>query len=274
LEYINSDDWDDCDGFLVFGKEAFESWLEDPLRGGDTPDSERLRKLANKLRQDEGARAVAGKVTLGTPPPDSKIADIVKWLQELEPEQQRMAIAGLQELAKEGAGAKGLQRKHSESDAIDAALAADFLRMLDGAVAQIETYDDINIRNTHPKVARYFEEAHRCLLFGLDVACAVLCRSLLESALIDRVDKGGNIRRNTGSGESYISNMIKEATGKSLSDDRPEAAERIKDAGNLAVHKYDIFRKKYSDRMAEIVDDTRKVLIDLYGDERITSASS
>ena len=45
----------------------------------------------------------------------------------------------------------------------------------------------------------------------------------------------------------------------------PEAAERIRDAGNMAVHNYDTFRRKYSGRMAENMDDTRKVLIDLYG---------
>lgn len=148
-------------------------------------------------------------------------------------------------------------------------IATKFLRVLDDTSGRIATYDDVDIGRTELRVARYFEEAHRCRLFGLNVACAVLCRALLEAALVERIDPDCKLKPKAGHKQptdSHISNMIIAASGRYLDDNRAEAAEMIKKAGNWAIHNYKRFSEHYAHRMGEIVDDTRKILIDLYGE--------
>ncbi len=45
-----------------------------------------------------------------------------------------------------------------------------------------------NSHSRRAEIKQYFEEAHQCYLYGFNIACAVLCRSILESAFIERFD--------------------------------------------------------------------------------------
>jgi hypothetical protein len=58
--------------------------------------------------------------------------------------------------------------------------------------------------------------------------------------------------------------LIEKAKGPFLDGERARSAEEVKEVGNKAIHKLSIFRAKYARRMGEIVDNTRKVVIDLY----------
>jgi hypothetical protein len=50
-----------------------------------------------------------------------------------------------------------------------------------------------------------------------------------------------------------------------LADDRPEWAERIRKAGNWAVHDLNRFRQEFpDDKFDEVLLNTRKILEDLY----------
>jgi hypothetical protein len=267
LDYINNDDWDQREGFLVFGKEAFEDWLDDPLHGGGTAEDDKLRALVTKVKSNKGTRAIAQKLTVGELPPDSTTYDLLNWLNGLDPKHKQGIIDGLAE--QETKRQRGIGP--NDADAVDAALTAEFLSLLDDTTERIAAFDEVGIGNTNRKVARYFLEAHRCHLLGLRVACAVLCRALLEAALVERIDPGYKLKPlpghdSIGLGDSHISNMIRAASGWYLMDDRPEAADRIREAGNWAIHSYSRFEKTYSHRLGEIVDDTRKILIDLYGE--------
>jgi hypothetical protein len=126
------------------------------------------------------------------------------------------------------------------------------------------------------RVKRYWQEAHRCYLYGFPIACAVLCRSILESALVELIDPDRRIHQMLAEGarkfsrpkESYIGRLVEEATKRNiLTDDRPKCAIEVRDAGNDAIHKYGEFEKRLNDPLrgiAYIVDSTRKILIDLY----------
>jgi hypothetical protein len=146
-------------------------------------------------------------------------------------------------------------------------------------------------------VKKYWEEAHRCYLYGFPVACAVLCRAMLESALVQLIDPDGRIDQDLAEKakkggkpkESYIGRLVDEAVEKNiLTDDRRQCAIEVRDAGNEAIHDYEKFTERLRDRLrgiafivdstrterlrdplrgiAFIVDSTRKVLIDLYSD--------
>jgi hypothetical protein len=84
------------------------------------------------------------------------------------------------------------------------------------------------------------------------------------SALIEKVDPNKKLRRAADSSESYISRMIKEAAGRFFDDERAQCAEYVKNAGNKAIHDLHEFQATYQKRMGEILDNTRKIVIDLY----------
>jgi len=115
------------------------------------------------------------------------------------------------------------------------------------------------------ELRRYFEEAHHCYLYGLDVACAVLCRAILDSALERTCDPWHLIERNVPRQE-YFKRLLEEAErGGLLTDDRPESAWKVRHAGNDAIHEFPRFEILWQHKLGEILEDTRKVLLDLYG---------
>jgi len=64
LDYINHEDWDEFDGFMIFGKEAFDIWtgvVEASRDYDDTP----FRDAASKSKISRGKRAIAKRVRLG-----------------------------------------------------------------------------------------------------------------------------------------------------------------------------------------------------------------
>jgi len=263
LAYINHDDWLEQEGFMVFGKDAFLQW-SDPLPDEETDHKtdQALREFSTNSQVSRGKRALAKRIELGLLPEDSTIRDAIRMLRQLEPsiDDRTLVKAAL------SVGKTVVEPPtSSELDLIDAALATNLMTVLDHCIREIASYSTMPIRIPNSKVQRYFEEAHRCHLFGLDVGCAVLCRAILEAALSETIDpKGLRKPKRTTVGGSHLLNMIEAATGKFLTDDQAKAAKDIKDAGDTAIHDLSHFRSKYQRRMRELVDNTRSVLIALY----------
>jgi hypothetical protein len=259
LDYVNHDDWDEFEGFMIFGKEAFDIWtgiLEASKDYDDTP----FRDADSKSKVSRGKRALAKRIKLGTLPNDDTLSETLKMLKRIAP---RIDIDGLRKTLR-FSGNTVPSTPAAQIDEIDAALATEFVGLLDGSIGKIGTYDDMPVRPLNARVQRYFDQAHRCHLYGLDIACAVLCRAILESALVDKVDPRGRLQFGNASCESYMSRLIDKARGTFLDEESAKFALEVKDAGNNAIHNLPTFRAKYESRMGEIVDNTRKIVIDLY----------
>lgn len=111
-------------------------------------------------------------------------------------------------------------------------------------------------------VQTYFDEAHRCYLYGFNVACAVMCRAILESALKEIVDPNEELRPNKGEKGSHMENMINKS---GLPDPLPEWAIEIRDAGNWAIHNLEAFENNCPPQKLEsILCEARKVVESLY----------
>lgn len=259
LDYINHGDWDEFEGFMIFGKEAFDIWTR-VLDASSDYDDAPFRDAESKSKVSRGKRALAMRINLGTLPGDETISETLKMLKRIAP---RIDMEGLRRTLR-FTGHEVHSTPAVQIDEIDAALAAEFIDLLDGSLVKIRGYDDMPVRPLDPKVQRYFDQAHRCHLYGLDVACAVLCRAILESALVDKVDPQGRFQSGNASTESYISRLIDRAKGTFLDNEKAACAEEVKDAGNKAIHNLPMFRRKYEKRMGEIVDNTRKIVVDLY----------
>lgn len=260
LDYINHDGWDEFDGFMVFGKDAFDIWTG-VLEATPDYDGAPFRNAESKSKVSRGKRAIAKRVKLGALPNDETLSETLQMLKRIAP---RIDIEGLNKMLALNGRRTVPSTPAAQNDEIDAALATEFISLLEGSMDKINAYDDMAVRYPNGRVQQYFDQAHRCYLYGLALACAVLCRAILEAALIEKVDPQYSLRPAKGSSESHISRMIEKATGKFFDLERAQCAQQVRDAGNNAIHNLPEFRKNYEPRMGEIVDNTRKIVIDLY----------
>jgi hypothetical protein len=157
-------------------------------------------------------------------------------------------------------------RFEDDEDALDAALAEELLEKLHKAVDRALDLDEVSLdRIPSEDVKRYFDEAHRCYLYGFPVACAVLCRAILASALENLCDPRGTLQKRVPPGDSYFEALVRKASADGLlADDRPEWAIKVRDAGNDSIHNFRRFRECWLNSLDEILLNTRKVLLDLY----------
>ena len=126
------------------------------------------------------------------------------------------------------------------------------------------SFDAIKVNDSVFDGSEYFEEAHRCDLYGQKIAAAVLCRALLEAALANRVDSDQWIKDQMKPQSSYIHNMLLQAKLAGLIDqNRYKAGIIVWQAGNDAIHDLLKFHQFYAAKMPEIIDSTRKILEDL-----------
>jgi len=88
---------------------------------------------------------------------------------------------------------------------------------------------------------RYLDEATRCYFFGLFTACAVMCRSVLEEAIKQKLPEAltRQVRtryRNTAT----LGNLLHEVNNNLLltgiDGDFPRLANTVNDVGKKAVH--------------------------------------
>jgi hypothetical protein len=235
-----------------------------------------LREILSDIVVGGGRKEVAERVSLNTQHPDmSEVLDRHNEKNQYQPEAFQRA---LEMLARGGEAANVVVERHGgvpdpvgEADSIEAALAEEILNKLPRAVDRAATLDGLNLGRIPIRdkgLKRYFEEAHRCYLYGFDTACAVLCRAIIETALENVIDPMHVIKNSKKSEDSYIEALAIEAgRGGILTDDRCQCVSDIRDAGNKAVHDHPTFERRWLPRLAEIVDNTRKVLIDLYPNE-------
>jgi hypothetical protein len=285
LSHINNGDYDEQNGYILFGASSVWDMMMDltdpPGERQDHSLEDSAKSLASDSKVHDGRVQITRRTSLGPPPKFTTNA-----LDKLSPQKQAAFHNLLEKASRERSTGAGQSRTPSDSetaDKLDAAFAEEVLGKLPKIVcraSELDELDPTDIRREIPRkdVKKYFEEAHRCYLYGFPVACAVLCRALLESALEEVVDPDHRIdrlleREAKVSGrpkQSYIGRLIDEAANKHiLTDDRPESAIEVRNAGNDAIHKYAEFEKRLQDPLrgiAYIVYSTRKILIDLYSD--------
>ncbi len=108
-----------------------------------------------------------------------------------------------------------------------------------------------------PDLIRYFEEAHQSYLYGFPVACAVLCRAIVESGLKSKLP--GKF--------AGLTDRIEEAHAAGLLSQVGRVwAYSVKELGDKAIHQYDRFAKgDLSGKVVECLDQTRMIVQELYG---------
>lgn len=274
LHYLNSGNYDEQDDYIVFGATSVWDMIMDLTDAPHDRKShgleERIRKLVSDAKVHDGRVQSAHRTSLNQPPGFKTNA-----LDNLLPVEQRALHDLLEKALQQKRTSPGPLRRPSESeiaDALDAAFAEEVLGKLPKIVERAATLEELNLKGIPKGIQQYFEEAHRCYLYGFHVACAVLCRAILESALKATTDPKGAIERSLPTGRSYFKELVEKAKplqgGTNGSDDRPCALD-VKDACDWAIHDVRRFNQTYGGkRLPEVLANTRKVLFDLYGDNK------
>ncbi len=268
LDFINNGEYEDHEDFMVLGTRALRKLLS-----GKSPYSEeqkaKLRSLAKAMREsladlmtERGRRAALKRTALIDPGPNSRLrgSELMPGFEEFV---EQMRNAPLPTIRPADPTFPAL------IDLVDAYYSRELVGKLEKIVKRACLLEELEVTQIpNPEVRRYFEEAHRCYLYGFQIACALLCRAIVEGALKETLDPNGVIQDKCArSKKSYFTALIDKAAQRNiLKDGRPGYAKTVKRAGDLAIHDLSGFNKGYAnDSLGEVVLYTRCVLLDLYG---------
>ncbi len=267
LKHINAKDFQDFGDYMVFGMES-KLKREDPgpLTAQDWDFKEKVDDAIDRY----AGHMLSQERTSLMPPSDRKV--LFNRLDALAKGSGSKFAAKYVEIWRDILTEARTQETSdilpdAQIDALDQRFTEEMIEKLEKAVSRASGLQKFELeRIPERRVQIYFEEAHRCYLYGFKVASAVMCRAILESALKETIDPKGELRPKER-GESHILKMINKAKiyGR-LSDPLPEWAAEVKDAGDSAVHDVEAFERDYpAGRLEAILCKARKVVESLYG---------
>ena len=139
---------------------------------------------------------------------------------------------------------KSIQRAldSNQNDLLRAAVAGEFLDLVEPAVARATQLRECVVASASSEDAdSYLDEATRCYFFALFTACAVMCRSVLEEAIKQKLpEELGRLIRSRYRNAATLGNLLHEINNNLLAsgvDARfPRLANQVNDIGRKAVH--------------------------------------
>ena len=255
LKFLDDGDFEEKGDAVLFGVEEYDL--------GSDESSRAAREIKSWHKQDVGRRIANRKTSTKSDFPtgaaDKKIA---KRLRDLVPEIEipRDMELGVAEKLRE------LLPEPSEVEALDSKYAHELVDRLAKVVTRAARLPGMNVA-VPPDIGvqKAFEEAHSCYLYGFFMAAAVLCRAVLERALVERLDPDEKLRLKIQPGQSYMEHLLDSAIdGGIVLGDSKRRYLQVRDAGNDAVHSPRKFEKKWSNKVGELLGDTRDMVEKLY----------
>jgi hypothetical protein len=129
-----------------------------------------------------------------------------------------------------------------QNDLLRAAFALELLELVEPAVLRATHLRECVVAAASSEEAdRYLDEATRCYFFGLFTACAVMCRSVLEEAIKQKLPAAlTRLIRTRYRNTATLGNLLHEVNNNliltGIDGDFPGIANRVNDAGKKAVH--------------------------------------
>jgi hypothetical protein len=129
-----------------------------------------------------------------------------------------------------------------QNDLLRTAIALELLEMVEPAVQRATHLRECVVATPSSEEAdRYLDEATRCYFLGLFTACAVMCRSVLEEAIKQKLPKElAGLIRTRYRNAATLGNMLHEVNNNlqltGIDADFPRLANLVNDTGKKAVH--------------------------------------
>jgi len=129
-----------------------------------------------------------------------------------------------------------------QNDLLRTAFALELLELVEPAVARATHLRECVVAEpTSEEADRYLDEATRCYFLGLFTACAVMCRSVLEEAIKQKLPDG--LTRQVGTryrNAATLGNLLHEVNNNlqmtGFDPEFPRVANLVNDTGKKAVH--------------------------------------
>lgn len=148
------------------------------------------------------------------------------------------------------------------AEKLDRYYASQIVTRLEQIVERAVTLDRVQLEITDVFIKQLFQSAHETFLYGFDVACIALCRSLVEHALDNKLSPLAGENRQLGC-LIERANREKVLTGPEL-----EAARKVLRGGNDVMHS----SARSRPTAQQTLDCARLVLNSLYGAHRSVGA--
>jgi hypothetical protein len=129
-----------------------------------------------------------------------------------------------------------------QNDLLRAAFALELLELVEPAVLRATHLREcVVVAASSEEADRYLDEATRCYFFGLFTACAVMCRSVLEEAIKQKLPAAlTRLIRTRYRNAATLGNLLHEVNNNLLQagvdPGFPRVANQVNDAGKKAVH--------------------------------------
>lgn len=129
-----------------------------------------------------------------------------------------------------------------QNDLLRAAFALELLELIEPAVERATHLRECVVATISSEEAdRYLDEATRCYFFGLFTACAVMCRSVLEESIKQKLPaKLSQLIRSRYRNAATLGNLLHEVNNNLIATgfdaDFPRLANLVNDTGKKAVH--------------------------------------
>lgn len=129
-----------------------------------------------------------------------------------------------------------------QNDLLRTAFALELLELVEPAVQRATHLRECVVASPSSEEAdRYLDEATRCYFFGLFTACAVMCRSVLEEAIKQKLPSALTTRiRSRYRNTATLGNLLHEVNNNlqmtGFDPDFPRVANLVNDIGCKAVH--------------------------------------
>ena len=129
-----------------------------------------------------------------------------------------------------------------QNDLLRAAIALELLELVEPAVFRATHLRECVVAAASSEDAdRYLDEATRCYFFGLFTACAVMCRSVLEEAIKQKLPPVlTRLVRTRYRNAATLGNLLHEVNNNlqltGIDADFPRVANQVNDTGRKAVH--------------------------------------
>jgi hypothetical protein len=129
-----------------------------------------------------------------------------------------------------------------QNDLLRAAFALELLELVEPAVLRATHLRECVVAASSSEEAdRYLDEATRCYFFGLFTACAVMCRSVLEEAVRQKLPAPlTRLVRTRYRNTATLGNLLHEVNNNlqltGFDANFPRVANQVNDVGTKAVH--------------------------------------
>ena len=129
-----------------------------------------------------------------------------------------------------------------ENDLLRTAFTFELLQMVEPAVLRATQLRECVVSASSSEDAdRYLDEATRCYFYGMFTACAVMCRSVLEEAIKQKLpDELARLVRSRYRNTATLGNLLHEVNNNlqlcKIDADFPRLANMVNDSGKKAVH--------------------------------------